>query len=326
VTLGGARRQQLRSHNITRIRRYCAVGGMTGAIERTRLKLADLRRVYARQMLVLASALADTRLEDAFAAVPRERFLGSGPWRIMTPWWSPYASVPEQDPALIYQDVVVALDEARGINNGSPSLHAHWMHLVAPRRGESVAHIGAGAGYYSAILAELVGEEGRVTAVEFEPQRAQSAKQNLKDRSNVDIIAADGGRWPQQRADVIYVNFATPRPADAWIDNLNVGGRLIFPLGVPRDSTPGGGCNALALLVTRLDRGFAARALGQLAFVFAAGKSTAWSDAEVRVSQRSLEDGGWEGIKSLVWKQPVDAAQCWLKGDGWALSLEDPAC
>ena len=111
------------------------------------MKLADLRRVYARQMLALAGALADTHLENAFAAVPRESFLGSGPWRIMTPW-SPYATVPEQDPALIYQDVVVALDEARGINNGSPSLHAHWMHLAAPRPGERVAHIGAGAGYY----------------------------------------------------------------------------------------------------------------------------------------------------------------------------------
>ena len=199
------------------------------------MNLADLRRVYARQMLALASALADRQLEDAFAAVPRESFLGKGPWRIMTPW-SPYATVPEQDPALLYQDVVVALDEERGINNGSPSLHAHWMHLVAPRRGERVAHIGAGAGYYAAILAELVGNEGRVTAVEYDAKRAQSARDNLKDRANVDVIAADGRRWPQQPTDIIYVNFATPRPADVWIDNLAVGGRLIFPLGVPRES------------------------------------------------------------------------------------------
>jgi protein-L-isoaspartate(D-aspartate) O-methyltransferase len=154
------------------------------------LELAELRRIYARQMLALANALADTQLEDAFAAVPRESFLGNGSWRIMTPW-SPYTTVPEQDPALIYQDVVVALDEERGINNGSPSLHARWMHLVSPRRGERVAHIGAGAGYYAAILAELVGNEGRVAAVEYDAGRAQSARDNLKDRSNVEVIAAD---------------------------------------------------------------------------------------------------------------------------------------
>jgi protein-L-isoaspartate(D-aspartate) O-methyltransferase len=166
------------------------------------LELAELRRIYARQMLALANALADTQLEDAFAAVPRESFLGNGPWRIMTPW-SPYTTVPEQDPALIYQDVVVALDEERGINNGSPSLYARWMHLVSPRRGERVAHIGAGAGYYAAILAELVGNEGRVAAVEYDAGRAQSARDNLKDRSNVEVIAADGLRWPQRPADII---------------------------------------------------------------------------------------------------------------------------
>jgi len=226
--------------------------------------------------------LADTRLEDAFAAVPRESFLGEGPWRILTPW-SPYTTVPERDPALIYQDVVVALDEERGVNTGSPSLHARWMHLVSPRRGERVAHIGAGAGYYSAILAELVGNEGRVAAVEYEAGRAQSARDNLKDRSNVEVIAADGRRWPQQHADLIYVNFATPRPTDMWIDNLAVDGRLIFPLGVPRESPAGGGwrgLNALALLVTRRSQGFAATVFGQVSLVFVEEHTR--SDEEVR--------------------------------------------
>ncbi len=158
--------------------------------------------------------------------------------------------MPEHDPALIYQDVVVALDAERGVNNGSPSLHARWMHLLSPRRGERIAHVGAGVGYYSAILAELVGNEGLVAAVEYDAGRAQRATDNLKDSSNVEVIAADGRRWPQQAADVIYVNFATPRPADMWIDSLAVGGRLIFPLGVPRESPTGGGwrgLNALAL-------------------------------------------------------------------------------
>ena len=96
------------------------------------------------------------------------------------------------------------------------------MHLLAPRPGERVAHIGAGAGYYSAILAQLVGRTGHVTAVEFDVQRAQSAKQNLDHRSNVDDVAAHGRRRPQQPADGIYVHFAPSLPADALIDNLAV--------------------------------------------------------------------------------------------------------
>ena len=82
--------------------------------------------------------------------------------------------------------------------------------------------------------------------------------------------------------------------------------------------------NALAVLVTRLDRSFSARALGQLAFVFAEGERDDRSVTEVRALQISIEKGGWERIKSLVWKEPVDEAQCWFKGDGWALSFNDP--
>jgi protein-L-isoaspartate(D-aspartate) O-methyltransferase len=290
------------------------------------LNLAELRRVYARQMLALANASADKPLENAFAVVPREDFLGGGRWRIMTPW-SPYTVVPERDPALIYQDVVVALDEERGVNNGSPALHAHWMYVAAPRPGERVAHIGAGAGYYSAILAELVGEEGHVSAVEYDGERAESARANLKGRRNVDVLHADGRDWPQEAADVVYVNFATPRPAAAWIDNLAVGGRLIFPLGVPREN-PGGswrGLNALALMITRRSEGFAANVLGPVSFVFVDGENRAQSGEDIRLLQGALESGGWEGIKSLVWNGSAEDARCWLKADGWALSYDDLA-
>jgi protein-L-isoaspartate(D-aspartate) O-methyltransferase len=277
-------------------------------------------------MLTLVSAGADKRLEDAFAAVPRESFLGPGQWRILSPW-SPYTPVPERDPALIYQDVVVALDEERGVNNGSPSLHARWMHLVSPRRGEKVAHIGAGTGYYTAILAELVGDEGYVTAVEYDAGRAESAKENLKGRRNVEVVHADGRAWPKDPVDVLYVSFATPRPADAWIDNLAVGGRLIFPLGVPREGPRGGGrigLNALAVIVKRLDEGYAATGLDPVSFVFAEGESSASFDQVGRL-QSSLERGGWDKIRSLVWNRTADEATCWCVGDGWALSFEEPA-
>ena len=197
------------------------------------MELRELRRVYARQMLTIASASGNERLEEAFACVPREKFLGPAGWRILTPW-SPLSYIRERDPALVYQDVVVALDEERGVNNGSPSLHARWLHLVSPREGEKVAHIGAGTGYYSAILSELVGPDGRVTAIEYDAALAERARENLSDRENVDVVHDNGCGWPKEPTDVVYVNFAIPHPAAPWIENLAMGGRLIFPLGVPR--------------------------------------------------------------------------------------------
>src|SRR6201996_3284608 len=59
----------------------------------------------------------------------------------------------DADPRHVYHDVLIALDEARGINNGQPSL---WDELGI-RTGEQVLHLGCGTGYYTAIAAELVG-------------------------------------------------------------------------------------------------------------------------------------------------------------------------
>ena len=67
----------------------------------------------------------------------------------------------------------------KGINNGEPSLHAKCIGAAAPKVGDVVIHIGAGTGYYTAILAHLVGESGRVYAYEMEADLARRAVGNL---------------------------------------------------------------------------------------------------------------------------------------------------
>lgn len=288
------------------------------------MDLAALRRIYARQMLAAADACEDARLEDAFASVSRERFLGQGEWQISTPW-SPSVTLPQSDPVLIYQDVVVALDRDRGVNNGSPSLHAHWMHAVAPRSGETVAHIGAGAGYYTALLSELVGKAGRVTAVEFDADLAARASTNLRDRSNVEVVCADGHDWPREPADIVYVNFAVSRPASAWVENLRLGGRLIFSVGVPQTKPEARGrhASAVTVMVTRREEGYAAQVLGRVTFVFAEGTKSAVSEADLRTLEESLETKGWEDVRSLVWRSRPAPARCWYAGSDWGLSFDE---
>jgi protein-L-isoaspartate O-methyltransferase len=62
---------------------------------------------------------------DAFATVPREAFVGPGPWRIMSPMRiGEYWTTPDAKPLHVYHDALIALDETRGINNGQPSLWA----------------------------------------------------------------------------------------------------------------------------------------------------------------------------------------------------------
>ncbi len=236
--------------------------------------LAVMRRAYARQILAAAGITDDPPLEEAFAAVRRERFLGPAPWP-MVRLSRGRELLPIRDPAVLYQDALFALAPGRGVNNGSPSLHAGWLHALSLRKGERVVHVGAGTGYYTALLACLVGDGGHVLAVEFDPALAELARANLAEWPQVTVIDGDGAEWPREAADAVYVNFSVERPAESWIDRLRPGGRLIFPLGVPRPKpSPWGGTHALhgaGFCITRQERGFAARWLGPAYFVCAEG-------------------------------------------------------
>ena len=101
---------------------------------------------------------------------------------------------------------------------------------AAQQPGEHVVHVGAGVGYYTAILAELVGTTGRVTAIEYDAELAARAMANLAQAPRVRVVRGDGTRVLFEPADVIYVNAGATRPADIWLDRLKEGGRLILPL------------------------------------------------------------------------------------------------
>jgi protein-L-isoaspartate(D-aspartate) O-methyltransferase len=84
-----------------------------------------------------------------------------------------YVPTPSADPVYLYVNQVVGLLAERNLNNGEPSLHAMMIASAAPKEGEHAVHIGIGGGYYTAILAELVGETGRVTAIELDAGLAE---------------------------------------------------------------------------------------------------------------------------------------------------------
>ena len=149
--------------------------------QRKDLKSVDrttaLRSYYAR-LVAGKAGTDDAKLIEAFSLVERERFIGPGPWKINC-FTSGYVDTPADDLTFIYQDVIVALDPERQINNGEPQLHARCLSALRIRGGETAIHVGSGTGYYTAILAHLVGPAGTVHAYEIEPDLARKAETNL---------------------------------------------------------------------------------------------------------------------------------------------------
>ncbi len=287
--------------------------------------LANLRALFAKQMLACAG-VSDDRLERAFAAVRREDFLGTQAWSVRG-FFGQWCTLPSNDPAYIYQDLVVALDPARAVNNGSPGLHAWLLHHLGVREGDHVAHIGAGTGYYTAILSELVGPSGRITAVEFDQTLADAARLNLSGLANVTVIRDDGMRRPTEPVDRVYVNFGVAEPATPWLDMLGPGGMLLFMLGAwapsKQASRPKSAARGAALLVTKAPRGFEARSLGPAYFVCAEGAHADSEEANDRLF-RAFKREGLEFVRSLRWREPTDPNRCWLWSPHWSLSYDPP--
>lgn len=189
--------------------------------------LAATRRRFAEK-IAKRRKVTDPRLVEAFATVPREHFLGPGPWHVLED--GGYVVTQSDDPSLVYVNSCVALDPVREINNGEPGLHMGLMAELAPRPGDHVVQVGVGGGYYTAIIARLVLPDGRVTAIEYDEALARRASENLAGEQNVQVVQADGTSFGFDPADGIYVNAGATRPSDHWLDKLKPGGRLIMML------------------------------------------------------------------------------------------------
>jgi protein-L-isoaspartate(D-aspartate) O-methyltransferase len=173
-------------------------------------------------------------------------------------WWIPAHA--QADPVYLYVDSVVQVVAERRLNNGQPSGHARWIARASIKPGEHVVHISTGTGYYTAIMACLVGPSGRVTGIEVDASLAARAKEHLSPYPNVLIVEADGTSVPFDPADVIYVNAGVTRPADQWLNGLLEGGRLILPMtanqGFMADDSTNGTSGAVFRIERRTSRFF----------------------------------------------------------------------
>jgi protein-L-isoaspartate(D-aspartate) O-methyltransferase len=280
-------------------------------------ELEVIRRAYARQ-ITFAAGVEDRAVDAAFAAVRREAFFGAGPWPLL--YWDEYRRTPSADPVYLYSDVLIGIIPERHLNNGQPSAHAMWIASAAPKQGEHVVHVGAGVGYYSAIMAHMVGPNGRVTAIEYDPALSARAAANLSELPHVQVIQGDGASVSFDSADVIYVNAGVTRPAESWLDGLQDGGRLILPLTTdenfktPREETISQGA---MFFIRRTGAGFDAKAVSPIGVIPCESMRDAESESALA---EAFGNKGWRRVTKLYRTDTIPADRCWLGGQGWCLA------
>lgn len=135
------------------------------------------------------------------------------------------------------------IDEAFPIGYGQtisqPLTVAIMLELLRPEKGQKILDIGSGSGWTSALLGEIVGERGKVIALEIIPELKEFGEKNVSKYNfvksgRVKFFLANGffGFEKEAPFDRILCSAALKKEIpEAWKEQLKVGGIIVTPIG-----------------------------------------------------------------------------------------------
>lgn len=162
----------------------------------------------------------DALVADALRTVPRHIFL------------------PDLPPDAAYRDeaIVTKRDEQGHPTSSSsqPTIMAIMLDQLGAARGHRVLEIGAGTGFNAALLAHIVGPNGRVISIDLDHDVVERAEENLAAAgcTRVTVLTADGAHGYPDKApyDRVIATVGVWDLAPAWLEQLAPDGRIVVPL------------------------------------------------------------------------------------------------
>ncbi len=161
-------------------------------------------------------------------------------------------------------DLNEALPIGYGQTISQPLTVAFMFELLQPRPGDKVLDIGSGSGWTSALLAKIVGNKGKVIAIELLPELKEfgeknTAKYNFVEKGIAQFICADGSKgYPKEAPfDKVLCSAAIQKQVpQAWKKQLKVEGRIVTPIG-----------SSIWLFIKKSEKGFEEKEYPGFAFV-----------------------------------------------------------
>lgn len=275
------------------------------------------RRWFALDIKEAAPVVHNQRIVDAFSSVSREEYLGDGPWGIHSRLGiGAIHQSATSSPMHVYHDVLISIDQASGINNGLPSLWGRVFDNLNIEPGDTILQVGAGTGYYTAILAELVASKGRVIAYEIEDNLAKQAKANLQHYAQVEVISGDATEakgLPQ--IDVVVACAGVTHVPLLWLNHLSGVGRMVLPV-------TGGNQWGFLMHLARDGDDLPIKSLGPCGFYHCAGARLAEEEQALAAALKLFDGRPPDKGCYHVGQPDGHAKRVWVTGQSYWISRE----
>lgn len=134
-------------------------------------------------------------------------------------------------------EINTALPIGFGQTISQPLVVAFMIEKLGPEKGDNILDIGSGSGWTTALLAEIVGDKGKITSMEIIPELKDFGEKNVSKygfvkKGTVEYILRDGTKGFPLAApfDRILVSATALRFYQSWKEQLKVGGKIVFPM------------------------------------------------------------------------------------------------